>query len=273
MSPISTILTIAFWEARRCLQGKRGMPFLALVALPILFFGLFLVVSLFMGQPFKGSTTEALSIYGILFQVFLLRSVLFLACVWVFMNLFRADLMDKSLHYFLLTPVRRWELLFGRFLAGTVVVLGGFLLSHSISFFLFHLGRDGGALTTLLTEHQGLLLLGSYNLMIILAVMGYGAICLILGLFFRNVMVSAALLYVWEWVHFLLPATLKKLSIIYYIKAFNPIPLPEKAFALVADPIAKPWAFLQMLLFVCLLLALASWRITRMELKYGKENG
>ena len=50
---------------------------------------------------------------------------MFFGCVGIFTNLFRGEMLDKSLHFYLLTPVRREILLAGKYLAGllaTVVI-------------------------------------------------------------------------------------------------------------------------------------------------------
>ena len=49
---------------------------------------------------------DALIFAGV-FQFFFLRLAIFFGCVGVFTNLFRGEMLDKSLHFYLLTPVRR----------------------------------------------------------------------------------------------------------------------------------------------------------------------
>ncbi len=64
-----------------------------------------------------------------------------------------------------------------------------------------------------------------------LACIGYGAVFLIIGLFFRNPIIPAILIYGWEWINFLLPPLLKKLSVIHYLHSLTPVPIPEGPFA------------------------------------------
>jgi hypothetical protein len=42
-----------------------------------------------------------------LYHGFILRTVVFFGCAWIFMNLFRGELVDRSLHYYFLSAVRR----------------------------------------------------------------------------------------------------------------------------------------------------------------------
>ena len=94
-----------------------------------------------------------------------------------------------------------------------------------------------------LTSALQLFLSGEWkNLLIYLGVIGlaciaYGAIFLLLGLFTRNPMVGAFLLYFWEIMSISLPPTLKSFSLVYYLNSVVPVRLMEKAaFAIIAEP-------------------------------------
>ena len=41
-----------------------------------------------------------------------------MGCVWTFMNLFRGEILDRSLHYYFLSPIRREVLVAGKFVSG-----------------------------------------------------------------------------------------------------------------------------------------------------------
>ena len=66
-----------------------------------------------------------------------------------------------------------------------------------------------------------------------LACLGYGAFFLVVGLFIRNPIIPALLLYGWEWINFLLPPVLKKISVIHYLNSLVPVPVSEGPFAVV----------------------------------------
>ncbi len=54
-----------------------------------------------------------------MFQFFYLRGAIFFGCVGIFSNLFRGEMLEKTLHYYYLTPVRRELLVVGKYLRGT----------------------------------------------------------------------------------------------------------------------------------------------------------
>ena len=58
-------------------------------------------------QIYKCSIPQDSLIFATVFQFFYLRLAIFFGCVGVFMNLFRGELIDKSLHFYLLAPIRR----------------------------------------------------------------------------------------------------------------------------------------------------------------------
>src|SRR4029079_784780 len=105
----------------------------------------------------------------------------------------------------------------------------------------------------------------------ILACIGYGAVFLIMGLFFRNPIVPALLLYGWEWLNFLLPPGLKKLSVIHYLQSLVPVPISEGPFAVVAEPTPAYIAIPSMLVVTIIVLILAAYRIRHMEIRYGSD--
>jgi hypothetical protein len=104
-----------------------------------------------------------------------------------------------------------------------------------------------------------------------LACVGYGAFFMVVGLFFRNPIIPALALYGWEWINFLLPPLLKKISVIHYLNSLVPIPLSEGPFAVVAEP-TPAWISIPGLLIVTVLvLIVAGSRIRRMEIRYGSD--
>src|SRR5687768_2164686 len=59
-------------------------------------------------------------VYAVLYHTLILRTVVFFGCAWIFMNLFRGELVDRSLHYYFLSAVRREVLLAGKYLSGLI---------------------------------------------------------------------------------------------------------------------------------------------------------
>ena len=120
-------------------------------------------------------------------------------------------------------------------------------------------------------DGAGLSQLFSYVLITILACIGYGAFFLVVGLFFRNPIIPALLLYGWEWINFLLPPLLKKISVIHYLNSLVPVPISEGPFAVVAEPTPAWIALPGLVIVTALVLILAGTRIRRMEIRYGSE--
>jgi ABC-type Na+ efflux pump permease subunit len=105
----------------------------------------------------------------------------------------------------------------------------------------------------------------------ILACIGYGAVFMMIGLLFRNPIIPALLIYGWEWLNFLLPPVLKKISVIHYLHSLAPVPVPEGPFAMIAEPTPAYLSIPGLLLMTAVVLALAGFQIRRMEIKYGGE--
>jgi len=68
--------------------------------------------------------------YGILFQLFFLRLVVFFGCFGIFTYLIRGEMLERSLHFYFLAPLRRDVFVVGKYLAG--VVAGGVLFGLSV---------------------------------------------------------------------------------------------------------------------------------------------
>ena len=107
--------------------------------------------------------------------------------------------------------------------------------------------------------------------MTFLAVAGYGAVFLALGMLVRNPMIPAALILGWEWINFLLPPALKKISVIHYLQSLCPVPLPHGPFALPAEPTPAPLAVAGLLTLAALLLFFAARRARRLEVLYSAD--
>jgi hypothetical protein len=121
------------------------------------------------------------------------------------------------------------------------------------------------------TEGRGLAQLLTYAGVTMLACVGYGAFFLVVGLFIRNPIIPALLLYGWEWLNFLLPPLLKKVSVIHYLNSLVPVPISEGPFAVIAEPTPAYIAIPSMLVVTIIVLILAAYRIRHMEIRYGSD--
>ena len=66
---------------------------------------------------------EDRAIFAGVFQFFYLRLAIFFGCLGMFMYLFRGEMANRTLHYWLLAPARREVLLAGKYAAGLIAAL------------------------------------------------------------------------------------------------------------------------------------------------------
>jgi hypothetical protein len=67
-------------------------------------------------------------IFAGIFQIYFLRLGIFFGCLGIFSNLFRAEVLERTLHYYFMSPVRREVLAVSKYIAGLVassVYFGG----------------------------------------------------------------------------------------------------------------------------------------------------
>lgn len=210
-------------------------------------------------------------IYSIIYNGLILRTLIFFGSAWIFMNLFRGELVDRSLHYYFLSAVRREVLVVGKYLSGLTTSIILFTTMTVISMLLLYFPHFYSQSVRYFTEGRGLSQLLTYAGITILACVGYGAFFLVVGLFVRNPIIPALLLYGWEWLNFLLPPLLKKVSVIHYLNSLVPVPISEGPFAVVADPTPAYIAVPSMLVVTVIVLILAAYRIRHMEIRYGSD--
>jgi len=210
-------------------------------------------------------------IYSILYNGLILRTVVFFGSAWIFMNLFRGELVDRSLHYYFLSAVRRDVLVVGKYISGLVTSMILFTGTTVISMLLLYFPHFSSQSARYFTEGRGLGQLLTYAGITMLACVGYGAFFLVVGLFIRNPIIPALVLYGWEWINFLLPPLLKKISVIHYLNSLVPVPVSEGPFAVVAEPTPAWIAIPSMLAVTLVVLILAGYRIRHMEIRYGSD--
>jgi hypothetical protein len=221
---------------------------------------------------------DAIMFAGV-FQFFFLRLAIFFGCLGIFMNLFRGEVLDKSLHFYFLSPIRRDVLMIGKFLAGLLATCTIFVTSELLqtAAFLWHF--NDRAKDLYLYHHHGLEHAAIYAGVTVLACIGYGAFFLVAGMLFRNPIVPAAVVLIWEGINPFLPAILKWFSVIYYLKSLCPVEIPVSPgtsglFALLisnADPISPPLAIMGILVVALIALFISSVQVRRMEINYTTE--
>jgi ABC-type transport system involved in multi-copper enzyme maturation permease subunit len=210
-------------------------------------------------------------VYSFIYNAFIMRTLVFFGSAWIFMNLFRGELVDRSLHYYFLSAVRREVLVVGKYISGLATSIFLFTATTVIAMVLLYFPHFYSQSVRYFTEGRGLTQLLTYAGITVLACLGYGAFFLFIGLFVRNPIIPALLLYGWEWLNFLLPPLLKKISVIHYLNSLVPVPVSEGPFAVVAEPTPAYIAIPSMLVVTLLVLILAAYRIRHMEIRYGSD--
>ena len=209
--------------------------------------------------------------YSMIYNALVLRTLVFFGSAWIFMNLFRGELVDRSLHYYFLSAVRRDVLVVAKYVSGLVTAIVLFTTTTIIAMLLLYLPHFYSQSVRYFTEGRGLGQLLTYAGITMLGCLGYGAFFLVVGLFVRNPIIPAIVLYLWEWLNFLLPPLLKKVSVIHYLNSLVPVPISEGPFAVVAEPTPAYIAVPSMLVVTILVLVLAAYRIRHMEIRYGSD--
>jgi hypothetical protein len=215
--------------------------------------------------------TQYNMIFAVYYGLLILRTIVFFGCAWIFMNLFRGDIVDRSLHFYFLSPVRREILVVSKYFSGLVTSIILFTGTTVICMLLLYVPHFPSESARFFFDGQGLGQLLTYAGITILACIGYGAFFLVVGLFFRNPIIPALVLYGWEWINFLLPPLLKKISVIHYLHSLTPIPVQEGPFAVVAEPTPAWIAVPSLIIVTILVLIAASYRIRHLEIRYGSD--
>jgi hypothetical protein len=218
------------------------------------------------------------AVFAGIFQYFYLRLAIFFGCLGIFMNLFRAEMSNRTLHFWLLAPARREVLLAGKYAAGLIassVIFGGGAL---LTFAAMIWPHDAVELQSYWNA-GGLSHMFWYAAAAALGCVGYGSVFLAVGLFLRNPIIPAAVLLAWESVNGILPHVLQKMSILYYLQSLCPVPAPMeddaptliRLLAAPAAPASGPSAILGLLLLSAVVLWLAALAVRRMQISYGAE--
>lgn len=235
------------------------------------------VTSIQIGTGF--TQPDGAKVFAGVFQFFFLRLAIFFGCLGVFMNLFRGEVLDKSLHFYFLAPIRREVLMTGKFLAGLLATCIIFVTSEVLQIVVFTSQFNPAARDLYLYQNHGLQQAAAYVGVTALACVGYGAFFLAAGILFRNPILPAASILIWESVNPFLPALLQKFSVIYYLKSLCPvdIPTPPGTPALLAllvsnpDPVSAPVAILGVVGVSLLALYVSSVQVRHMEINYTTE--
>jgi len=275
----SQVRAILRLELKKTLLAKRGLWIYLLAFAPAAIFTAYSIVPMKLGRA--GDIGNDTHVFAGVFQLFFLRLAVFFGCVGIFMNLFRGEVLDKSLHYYFLAPVKRQVLVAGKFLSGLLASSLIFGTSAILAFFALYWHFDSNVRQDYFYHGHGLEHLAIYLGVTFLACLGYGGVFLTAGVLFRNPLYPTVIMLVWEGINGFVPQTLQHFSVIFYLKSLCPVSVPAEIFmdrgnplALLSvnpTPAATLTAILGLLVVVLALLAFTGRQVRRMEIDYGTE--
>ncbi len=263
---LSSIIRI---EVKKSLFSKQALIVCGLATIPIVLMALF---SLNYDSEFGDGNIElARRAYAFIYSSLILGAVVFLGSAIMFTALFRGELLDRSIHYYLLAPVRRVILVTGKYLAAlissavlfsSVTIVCYLLIYPPYGATRFVLDVSSGIALTQLSTYLGITLLGC---------IGYGAVFMTTGLLFRNPLLPVGFIMGWEVLHFVLPPALKLFSVIHYLKGLLPMPQDEGPLAIIVSPPGVGVSILGILGLSVVALATTLVLVKRMEIRYTEE--
>jgi hypothetical protein len=259
-------------ELRRNFITARGFWIYLLAAAPAFIVWMHSIVALARGTRHGLSgDTETMAV---IFQVFFLRPAVYFGCVGIFTYLFRGEMVERSLHFYFLAPVRRDVLIAGKYLAGLITAMFFFCGSIALTFtgMYFHYSAQERDFYMVSSGYAHVF---AYVAITALACMAYGSLFLFLGIRYKNPIIPAVTLLFWESLNIFLPAWLRKFSILYYLRSMTPVTIdlkgPKALFGAVIEPVPAWVAFVALFAISGALLALAVRQLKRTEISYSSD--
>jgi len=257
-------------EVRRNLLSKRAWWVYFLAFVPTVIVLIYLLKEPH-PQAAMAGMTEVLA--GIM-QFYYIRLGIFFGCLGIFSRLIRGEMIERSLHFYLLSPVRREVLLLAKFAAGAISALALFATATVANFALIYLGF-GPAGQDYVFNGVGMGQLEAYLAIVVLACLGYGSVFLLLSMMFRNPTPAALLVFAWEAVNPVMPSLLQKISVASYLRHLMPVTVRgQDIFALLTvttEPVPGWVAALGLLVLIAVVLTYSCYRMRTLEIRYTTE--
>jgi ABC-type transport system involved in multi-copper enzyme maturation permease subunit len=262
------IWAIVQLEIRKNFLGKRAAWIYLLAFAPVLLLGAKAVM------PLRERELEQFSrisyIYAGIFQLYFLRVGIFFGCVGIFTYLFRGEMLEKSLHFYFLAPIRRDILVVGKYLSGLVTAVTLFAAGTFLSYLLIYLPYKSSS-QALFSTGPGIQHLTAYLGITVLACIGYGSIFLLTGVLFRNPVIPAVVILGWESINFVLPPMLQRISVTHYLQSLCPVTLPKGPFAMMVDPTPLWVSVFGLFCLTCAVILVTAFSVRHMEISYGAD--
>jgi len=256
---------IARLELKRFVLARRWIGVYLVTLAPVV---LLFIRSRMLAARFDqlGSLTE---VYANVFQFFELRFAFFISSAVVFSQSFRGDILEKTLHIYLLAPVRREVLVIGKYVAGVIFTGVLFLGSTAATHLLIYSAHP--EFSSFFFEGPGMSHLMGYLAAALLAAVAYGGIFMLVGLRFKNPGVATLALLAWESLNFAFPSMLQLFSIVHYLQAFLPVAVNRGPFAILTEPTSAYLGLPILLIATTAFLTASGWLVRHAQITYGAD--
>src|SRR5262245_21083547 len=228
---IEQIGVVAGFEIRKFGGGRKWFFPLLLAVAHVSLVSLCLIF-----DPITRSNSQITQVFAVMFQTFMLRLMILFGCALVFAHLYRGDMVTRTIHFYLLTPVRREVLVAGKYLAGLLITSALYGGSVAVTNILIHSAHGSAVAEAHFFGGPGPREPLSYVGIAVLACLGYGSVFMLTGFLFKNPAGPAAFVLVWESANVFLPAALQKFSVVHYLQSIVPVPIPVGPFAFITSP-------------------------------------
>jgi len=263
---VQQVFAVVGFELRKFRAGRKWVFPILLALAPI---SLVTMVAIFENRPpDNGDITE---IFAVMFQTFMLRLMILFGCALVFANLYRGDMVTKTMHFYLLTPTRREVLVAGKYLAGlliTTVLYGACVVITNV---IFHSVNGQAVAEAHFFNGPGTRQLFNYLGVAVLACVGYGSVFMVTGFLFKNPAIPAAFVLLWESSNVFLPSALQMISVVHYLQSIVPVPIPFGPFAVITAPSSVFTSVTGLALFTVGVLIVNSFLMRRAQINYSSD--
>jgi hypothetical protein len=269
-------LAILRMELKRNFISKRGIWIYLLAFAPAVIVWLHSFAAMSNPMRMHHDLPKDTEILATLFPVFFLRPAMFFGCVGIFTYLFRGELVEKSLHYLFLSPVRREVQVLAKFVAGLITAWFFFGISILLMFSGMYAHFSSAEIREFLFNDGGINHAIAYFFITLLGCVGWGAVCLWMGIRWRNPIIPSVSFLLWESINTFLPSWLRPISVLHYLQSMVPVKgdFSDGAGALIgltADPVPPYLAIPAIFLIAFGMLALSVRQLKKTEISYSSD--
>ena len=250
-------------EIRKFLAGRKWFFPLLLAAAPVA-----LVTFLLLLPGRKPDNSEIIQVFAVMFQTFMLRLMLVFGCALVFASLYRGDMVTRTIHFYLLSPVRREILVAGKYVAGLIITIALYGTSIGLTNVIIHSVNGSAVAQSHFFNGPGASELLAYLGIAVLGCVGYGSVFMLTGFVFKNPSIPAAVVLLWESANVFLPAALQQISVVHYLQSIVPVPIPFGPFAVITAPASVLGSITGLTVFTLVVLVVNGRLMRKAEINY-----